>query len=32
MLLLDQPAKLMVGYLLGAYLTSITLGLVTSPS
>ena len=28
MLLLDKPAKLMVGYLLGAYLTSITLGLV----
>ena len=28
MLLLDKPAKLMVGYLLGAYMTSITLGLV----
>ena len=28
MLLLDQPAKLMAGYLLGAYLTSITLGCV----
>ena len=28
MLLLDQPAKLMLGYLLGAYLTSITIGLV----
>src|SRR5947199_8324651 len=28
MLLLDKPAKLMGGYLLGAYLTSITLGLV----
>ena len=28
MLLLDRPAKLMVGYLLGAYITSITLGLV----
>jgi Sap, sulfolipid-1-addressing protein len=28
MLLLDRPAKLMAGYLLGAYLTSITLGLV----
>ena len=28
MLLLDKPAKLMLGYLLGAYLTSITLGLV----
>ena len=28
MLLLDHPAKLMVGYLLGAYVTSITLGLV----
>jgi hypothetical protein len=28
MLLLDKPAKLMAGYLLGAYLTSITLGLV----
>ena len=28
MLLLDKPAKLMVGYLLGAYITSITLGLV----
>jgi Sap, sulfolipid-1-addressing protein len=28
MLLLDKPAKLMVGYLLGAYFTSITLGLV----
>ena len=28
MLLLDKPAKLMLGYLLGAYLTSITLGLI----
>ena len=28
MLLLDSPAKLMLGYLLGAYVTSITLGLV----
>jgi hypothetical protein len=28
MLLLDKPAKLMLGYLLGAYLTSITIGLV----
>jgi hypothetical protein len=28
MLLLDRPAKLMAGYLLGAMLTSITLGLV----
>src|SRR5437764_7369913 len=28
MLLLDNPAKLMAGYLLGAYITSITLGLV----
>jgi hypothetical protein len=28
MLLLDSPAKLMAGYLLGAYITSITLGLV----
>jgi Sap, sulfolipid-1-addressing protein len=28
MLLLDKPARLMVGYLLGAYMTSITLGLV----
>ena len=28
MLLLDEPAKLMLGYLLGAYMTSITLGLV----
>lgn len=28
MLLLDHPAKLMGGYLLGAYLTSITLGVV----
>src|SRR5215467_7207164 len=28
MLLLDKPARLMLGYLLGAYLTSITLGLV----
>jgi hypothetical protein len=28
MLLLDSPSKLMAGYLLGAYLTSITLGLV----
>jgi hypothetical protein len=25
---LDSPAKMMAGYLLGAYLTSITLGLV----
>ena len=35
MLLLDNPAKLMGGYLLGAYLTNITLGLVivlSSPS
>ncbi|HYB26246.1 MAG TPA: hypothetical protein VEF89_06515, partial [Solirubrobacteraceae bacterium] len=35
MLLLDNPAKLMAGYLLGANLTSITLGLVivfSSPS
>src|SRR5579862_6032679 len=28
MLLLDKPAKLMAGYLLGAYMTSITLGLI----
>ena len=28
MLMLPSPSKLMVGYLLGAYLTSITLGLV----
>ena len=28
MLLLDKPAKLMGGYLLGAYLTSITLGVI----
>ena len=28
MLLLDRPAKLMAGYLLGAYMTSVTLGLV----
>ncbi|MFL5913033.1 MAG: GAP family protein [Gaiellaceae bacterium] len=28
MLLLDKPVKLMAGYLLGAYVTSITLGLV----
>lgn len=28
MLLLDHPARLMAGYLLGAYITSITLGLV----
>jgi hypothetical protein len=28
MLLLPEPKRLMVGYLLGAYLTSITLGLV----
>src|SRR5437588_10861298 len=28
MLLLDRPAKLMAGYLIGAYLTSITLGFV----
>jgi Sap-like sulfolipid-1-addressing protein len=28
MLLLDSPAKLMAGYLLGAYMTSLTLGLV----
>src|SRR5581483_5094819 len=28
MLLLPSPKKLMLGYLLGAYLTSITLGLV----
>ena len=28
MLLLPSPTKLMLGYLLGAYLTSITLGLV----
>ncbi len=28
MLLLDKPVRLMTGYLVGAYLTSITLGLV----
>jgi len=28
MLLLDRPTRLMIGYLLGAYMTSITLGLV----
>ncbi|MGO9973253.1 MAG: GAP family protein [Solirubrobacteraceae bacterium] len=28
MLLLDRPSRLMLGYLLGAYVTSITLGLV----
>ena len=28
MLLLDRPARLMAGYLAGAYLTSITIGLV----
>ncbi|MGZ6639234.1 MAG: hypothetical protein ACXVII_41165, partial [Solirubrobacteraceae bacterium] len=28
MLLLPSPGKLMLGYLLGAYVTSITLGLV----
>ena len=28
MLLLDRPARLMLGYLLGAYMTSITLGLI----
>ncbi|HZE05336.1 MAG TPA: GAP family protein [Solirubrobacteraceae bacterium] len=28
MMLLDKPARLMLGYLLGAYTTSITLGLV----
>ncbi len=28
MLLLDKPARLMLGYLVGAWLTSITLGLV----
>ncbi len=28
MMLLDKPVRLMTGYLLGAYLTSITLGLV----
>ena len=28
MLLLPSPKKLMLGYLLGAYMTSITLGLV----
>ncbi len=28
MLLLERPTRLMLGYLLGAYLTSITLGLV----
>jgi hypothetical protein len=28
MLLLERPSRLMIGYLLGAYLTSITLGLV----
>jgi Sap, sulfolipid-1-addressing protein len=28
MLLLDRPARLMFGYLLGAYMTSITIGLI----
>ncbi|MBV9002246.1 MAG: GAP family protein [Solirubrobacterales bacterium] len=28
MLLLDKPVRLMAGYLLGAYMTSITLGLI----
>jgi hypothetical protein len=28
MLLLDKPSRLMLGYLLGAYMTSITLGLI----
>jgi hypothetical protein len=28
MLLLDKPSRLMLGYLLGAYMTSVTLGLV----
>ena len=28
MLLLDRPRRLMLGYLLGAYITSITLGLI----
>src|SRR5437763_15873636 len=28
MLLMDTPAKLMVGYLIGAYVTSLTVGLV----
>jgi hypothetical protein len=28
MLLLDKPARLMLGYLLGAYITSMTLGLI----
>src|SRR3954454_22064008 len=28
MLLLPNPKRLMVGYLLGAYLTSITIGLI----
>ena len=28
MLMLESPKKLMLGYLLGAYMTSITLGLV----
>ena len=28
MLLLEKPARLMTGYLLGAYVTSITLGLI----
>jgi hypothetical protein len=28
MLLLDKPARLMLGYLLGAFMTSVTLGLV----
>lgn len=28
MLLLDRPARLMMGYLAGAYLTSITLGII----
>src|SRR5205807_1864440 len=28
MLMLDKPVRLMMGYLLGAYITSITIGLV----
>src|ERR1700760_2356755 len=28
MMLLDSPTRLMLGYLLGAYVTSITLGLI----
>ena len=28
MLILDRPKSLMLGYLLGAYITSITLGLI----